>query len=145
MFVIGGSGDDVNEYALSPVYPIVVGKTLPGAFVTTWNVASSQHTISISVNVASGGDLRVDWGDGNTDTFTADGIISHTYQDSGKYRISMTGSLARINLGNPDSTASNLASIDQWGDIEWSSMANAFQGMLPTWTYGRLMPPTCPA
>ena len=128
MFVIGHARNNVNEYELSSVYPIVVGKTLPGAFVTTWNVASSQQTIKISVNVISGGDLHVDWGDGDTGTFTADGIISHTYQDSGKYRISMTGSLARINLGNPNSTASNLASIDQWGDIKWSSMANAFRG-----------------
>ena len=128
MFVIGSLESAVTEYALSSVYPIVVGKAPPGAFTTTWNVASSPHTIRISVNVISGGDLHVDWGDSNTDTFTADSIISHTYLDSGKYQVSMTGDLARINLGNSASTASNLASIDQWGDIKWSSMANAFQG-----------------
>ena len=128
MFVIGSDEAVVTEYALSSVYPIVVGKAPPGAFTTTWNVASSSHTIRISVNVTSGGDLHVDWGDSNTDTFTADGIISHTYSDSGKYQVSMTRDLARINLGNPASTASKLASIDQWGDIAWSSMANAFQG-----------------
>ena len=128
MFVIGSLEAAVTEYALSSVYPIVVGKAPSGAFATTWNVASSPHTIRISVHVISGGDLHVDWGDSNTGTFTADGIISHTYQDSGKYQVSMTGDLARINLGNSVSTASNLASIDQWGDIEWSSMANAFRG-----------------
>ena len=87
------------------------------------------------MNVASGGDLHVDWGDGNTGTFTADGIISHAYHDPGRYQVTMTGNLTRINLGNPGSTASNLASIDRWGAIEWSSMANAFRGA-SNMTYG---------
>ena len=135
MFIIGSAGDDVNEYELSPVHPIVVKNSLDRAFITTWNVTSSPHTIHISVNVTSGGDLHVDWGDGNTGTPTADGIISHTYQDPGRYQVAMTGNLTRINLGNPGSTASNLASIDQWGTIEWSSMANAFRGA-SNMTYG---------
>ena len=135
MFIIGSAGDDVNEYELSPVYPIVVKNSLDRAFITTWNVTPSPHTIHISVNVASGGDLHVDWGDGNTGTFTADGIISNTYHDPGRYQVTMTGNLTRINLGNPGSTASNLASIDRWGAIEWSSMVNAFRGA-SNMTYG---------
>ena len=40
----------------------------------------------------------------------------------------MTGGLARINLGASDSTAGKLASIDSWGDIEWTTMEGAFRG-----------------
>ena len=55
--------------------------------------------------------------------------VSHTYSTQDEYQVSMTGGgLARINLGASGSTAGNLASIDQWGDIGWSSMDGAFRG-----------------
>ena len=131
MFVIGNIGDDVNEYALSSVYPVTVTgtSTLPaGAFVTTWNVTASPYTVSILVEVHTGGTLTIDWGDGTAAVEVAtNGTQSHTYSASGEYQVSMTGDLSRITLGDLDSTSSKLASIDQWGDIEWSSMERAFQ------------------
>ena len=93
-----------------------------GAFVTTWNVAASPYTISIPVEVRTDGTLTMDWGDGIITPVTTNGTQSHTYPASGEYQVSMTGDLSRIILGNTGSTASKLASIDQWGDIEWSSM-----------------------
>ncbi len=131
MFIIGIIGDDVNEYDLSSVYPVTVTRAPPmtaGALVTLWNVAASPHTISMPLNVHSGGTLSIDWGDNSTDTVAANGTQSHTYAVPGEYRVSMTGDLARINLAATGSTASKLASIDQWGDIEWSSMKGAFWG-----------------
>ena len=131
MFIIGVVGDDVNEYDLSSVYPVTVTRAPPmaaGALVTLWNVAASPHTISMPLNVHSGGTLSIDWGDNSTDTVAANGTQSHTYAVPGEYRVSMTGDLARINLAATGSTASKLASIDQWGDIEWSSMKGAFWG-----------------
>ena len=99
-----------------------------GAFVTTWNVAASPYTISIPVEVHTGGTLTMDWGDGTAAVeVTTNGMQSHTYPASGEYQVSMTGDLSRIILGNTGSTAPKLASIDQWGDIEWSSMERAFQ------------------
>ena len=103
--------------------------TLPAdAFVTTWNVAASPYTISIPVEVRTDGTLTMDWGDGIITPVTTNGTQSHTYLASGEYQVSMTGDLSRIILGNTGSTASKLASIDQWGDIEWSSMRGAFWG-----------------
>ena len=98
-----------------------------GAFVTTWNVTASPYTISIPVEVHTGGTLTIDWGDGTAAVeVTTNGIHSYTYSASGEYQVSMTGDLSRIILGNIGSTASKLVSIDQWGDIEWSSMKDAF-------------------
>ena len=132
MFIVGTDKDNVNEYDLHSVYPITVTGTstvLPaGAFVTTWNATSSPHTISIPLEVHSGGTITIDWGDGNTDDVTANGIQSHAYSGPGDYRVSMAGDLSRIILGATGATASKLASIDQWGDIEWSSMEKAFRG-----------------
>ena len=40
----------------------------------------------------------------------------------------MTGAgLARINLGATGSTPALLDSIDQWGDIQWYTMQDAFR------------------
>ena len=98
------------------------------AFLTTWNVTASPYTISIPVEVHTGGTLTIDWGDTTTTTVNTNGTQSHTYSASDEYQVSMTGDLSRIILGNLGSTSSNLASIDQWGDIEWSSMEGAFRG-----------------
>ena len=99
------------------------------AFVTTWNVTASTYTISIPVRVHTGGTLTIDWGDGTAAVeVTTNGTQSHTYSASGEYQVSMTGDLSRIILGAPGGTSDNLASIDQWGDIEWSSMQDAFRG-----------------
>ena len=99
-----------------------------GAFATTWNVTASPHTINIPVEVHPGGTLSIDWGDNSTDMADTNSTISHTYTASGEYQVSMTGNLSRINLAGSNSTASNLVSIDQWGNIEWSTMKGAFHG-----------------
>ena len=97
------------------------------AFITTWNVGPSPHTISLPLEVHSGGTIAIDWGDGNSTSVTENGTQSHAYSGPGDYQISMTGDLSRINLGIGSAVASQLASIDQWGDIEWSSMEQAFK------------------
>ena len=128
MFIVGTTGDDVNEYDLHSVYPITVTgtPTLPaGAFVTTWSVTASPYIIRIPVEVHTDGTLTIDWGDGNTTAVRINDIPSHTYLAPGEYQVSMTGDLSRIILG-PLDTSSKLASIDQWGDIEWSSMEEMF-------------------
>ena len=99
------------------------------AFVTTWETTSAGESIAIPVEVHSGETLTISWGDSSPDTTVTTSItVSHTYSTPDEYRVSMTGGgLARINLGASGSTAGNLASIDQWGNIEWTTMNKAFQ------------------
>ena len=98
-----------------------------GAFLTTWEADGPQHTISIPLMVHAGQTLTIDWGDGTISTVASSGTQSHTYDAAGQYMVSMTGGLSGINLGSAGSTPGSLASIDQWGDIEWSSMEGAFR------------------
>ena len=133
MFVIGSNGDEINEYDLHSVYSVMVTGTytvLPGgAFATTWKTTSAGESISIPVEIHTGGTLTIDWGDGGAaTTVTTSGTQTHPYSAFDEYQVSMTGDLSRINLGASDSTASKLISIDQWGDIEWTSMENMFKG-----------------
>ena len=98
------------------------------AFVTTWNVTASPYTVSIPVEVHTGGTLTIDWGDNVITTVNTNSVQSHTYSTSGEYQVSMTGDLSRIIPSATGGTSSKLASIYQWGDIEWSSMQDAFRG-----------------
>ena len=95
-------------------------------FVTTWEFSygSVDNTLDISVD----GPSTIDWGDGQT-SVDVTGRQMHEYTDPGTYTVSITGNLTSINL-NPfyySRSAQQLQSMDQWGDIRWTSMANIFR------------------
>ena len=96
-----------------------------GAFVTTWNTAQPNESITIPVG-GIGGTYTVDWGDGSTSTHTGD--AAHTYPTAGTYTVSIYGDFTRISLGDDAANAAKLRSIGQWGDIRWTSMKAAFEG-----------------
>ena len=127
MFVIGSAGDDVNEYALSSVYPIAVVASVPppDAFVTTWETASAGETITIPVRNAAG-NYTVHWGDGNSTTHVTD--ATHTYAEAGNHTVSISGNFTQIRLTGDATNAAKLQSIDRWGNITWTTMKGAFRG-----------------
>ena len=59
---------------------------------------------------------------------------THTYTDAGNYTVSVTGGLTGLTLDRPPNfiglpgPVPELASIDQWGNISWTNMSNAFAG-----------------
>jgi surface protein len=99
------------------------------AFITTWktdNTGTSDDNQITIPTTGSGYDYSVDWGDGNSDTGVT-GSITHTYASAGTYTVSISGDFPRIffqNGGDKD----KLITIEQWGDIEWTSMSDAFFG-----------------
>ena len=118
-------------HSLSHNKNIRIGDAAPSAdaFVTTWDVTATPYTVSIPLEVHSGGTITIDWGDGSTpEPVATNDTETYTYSGPGEYQVSMTGDLARINLGAADSTATKLASIDSWGDIAWATMDGAFRG-----------------
>ena len=127
MFVIGTSSDDVNEYALSSVYPIAVVTNAPpeDAFVTTWQTTSAGETITIPVRNAAG-NYTVHWGDGNSTTHVTD--ATHTYAEAGNHTVSISGNFTQIRLTGDATNAAKLQSIDRWGNITWTTMVGAFEG-----------------
>ena len=95
------------------------------AFVTTWktdnggNSAYNQVTIT---TIGGGYNYSVDWGDGSSDTGVA-GNITHTYASAGTYMVSIIGDFPRF---IPGSDREKILTVEQWGDIEWTSMEDAF-------------------
>jgi surface protein len=100
-------------------------------FITTWktdNYGDSNNT-SITISTEEGGyNYDVDWnGDGIYDEFGLAGDATHNYGVSGTYTIAIKGQFPRIHLNSSSNTdAEKLMSIEQWGDIQWSSMELAF-------------------
>ena len=95
-------------------------------FVTTWRTASSGESITIPTGGTTG-TYTVDWGD---DTVSEDvsGDQTHAYSAAGDHTVSIYGDFTRIYLNGKQPNANKLQSIDQWGDIRWTSMNSAFRG-----------------
>ena len=99
-------------------------------FVTNWKTdnlgASDDNQITIPVVEDEEYKYYVDWGDGTFD-INVSGGITHTYQNSGEYQVSIKGKFPRIFFNNTGDKAKIIA-VEQWGDIEWGSMKRAFFG-----------------
>ena len=95
-------------------------------FVTTWSDITAGTNFPIR---NSTGSFTVDWGDGEITeyaTITTDNNLRHNYDTSGTYTIRISGNFSGIYLQDNTTTAGKLQSIDQWGDIKWTTMAGAF-------------------
>ncbi|MEP2668465.1 MAG: BspA family leucine-rich repeat surface protein [Cyclobacteriaceae bacterium] len=108
--------------------------TIFDAFITTWktdNPGSSNDDQITIPTTGTGYFYDVNWGDGMTDTGVT-GDITHTYATPGTYTVSISGAFPRIyfNAGSflPDKDSKKLLTIEQWGDIAWTSMRSAFSG-----------------
>ena len=120
-FTITLTAFDGTDYGEAQI--IVTVKETSGAFITTWRTTTAGESITLPL---SGTDITINWGDGNTTTGVL-GSVSHPYAAAGDHTVSISGGLERIIL-NDGASALKLRSIDQWGDTQWTSMENAFNG-----------------
>jgi len=98
-------------------------------FITTWRTTTANESIFIPTKAGEFTyEYTVDWGDGTMDSgVTAN--ITHTYAAAGNYQVAITGTFPAIFLASPSpSNSTKIISIDQWGDIAWQSMREAFAG-----------------
>ena len=102
-------------------------------FITTWDTQNPGESDSNQITIPIEGDgynFEVSWGDGNTTTWQDGDDLSeltHTYSSPGTYTVEITGDFPRIYFNN-EGDREKILDIVQWGDIEWTSMENAFAG-----------------
>ena len=115
------------------------------AFITTWNTGipgiSAQNQITIPTT-GPGYSYSIYWEEDNNPAVNGTipgpitGNYTITFPSAGVYRVSITGDFPRIFFNEQGdhpkipltSDAYKIQTIEQWGDILWSSMAHAFQG-----------------
>ena len=99
-----------------------------GAFVTTWTTTSANQAVTIPVGGHTG-NYTVDWGDGSAPTTHA-ADATHRYATPGTHTISITGDFGRFYLpGGGADNAARLTSIEQWGDVPWSTIHVTWNGL----------------
>ncbi len=100
------------------------------AFITTWKTDNPGLSDDNSIRIPTDGLLTynytVDWGD-STPITTETNAAMHTYAAPGTYTVTIRGIFPRIVFDN-GGDADKLLAIEQWGDIQWSSMKDAFSG-----------------
>jgi len=110
------------------------------AFITTWktdNDGVSEDNQILIGTYGGGYHYNIDWGDGQTDSGVT-GDITHTYDTPGTYTVAIRGDFPQIyfsSIGYDSDSQTysafshdnyKLLAIEQWGDIQWRSMENAF-------------------
>ncbi len=106
-------------------WTITDGGSCSQSFITTWNVTSPGESITIPTT-GDGYDYIAEWGDGDRD-LDVTGDATHMYTDAGTYTVIIRGTFPRIYFAN-GGDKDKILSIENWGNIAWTSMANAFQG-----------------
>ncbi|WP_418500869.1 BspA family leucine-rich repeat surface protein [Flagellimonas sp.] len=106
----------------------------PNAFVTTWRTTVADEEIVISTNLSLTYDYTIDWGDGTVEEINTSDKPSHVYATAGDHTVAILGQFPHIRMGDNSLMASKLLSVDQWGNIQWESMAGAF-GYCSNMTY----------
>ena len=96
-------------------------------FITTWRTNSANQTITIPVG-GSTARYSIDWGDNSPAGTDITGDSTHTYREEDSYTVSISDGFEKFHLDDQQPNAGRLISIDQWGDIRWTSMSGAFDG-----------------
>ena len=96
-------------------------------FISTWRTTTTDESITIPTQNGFTYDYTVDWGDGTALTNYTENA-SHVYETANTYTVTVTGTFPSIYFSNNNEIKSKILSIEQWGNIEWQSMKNAFEG-----------------
>ncbi|TMU55031.1 BspA family leucine-rich repeat surface protein [Flagellimonas algicola] len=107
----------------SETITVLVGNVPDEPFITTWKVGDGE-----TLEIPTGGDYTysctINWGDGTEETITSN-TPSHTYGTAGTYTVTIGIGFPSIEMKD-SYFDSNLVSIEQWGEIEWKKLENAF-------------------
>jgi surface protein len=125
-------GEDTAEAKIAILVEDVIESLAedPASFVTTWKTEEDAEMITIVVRADLEYDFTVDWGDGTVEDmiFMGESSFEHIYQNAGIYTVAIEGSFPGFTL-NPlyFASADKILSVEQWGNIEWKILEEAFR------------------
>ncbi len=118
----------VHEVNAAGAYNGSYGSSAFVMLVKTDNVGSSTSTQFTIPTIGSGYNYNVDCNDdGSFDTTGATGNYTCNYGSPGTYSVVIQGTFPRIYFADTGDKL-KLLEIQQWGNIHWGSMNNAFYG-----------------
>jgi len=96
----------------------------PASFITTWKTETDGEEIVILTNDALNYNYTIDWGDGTVEELT-EGSPAHVYTTAGTHTVAIKGQFPSILIGL-SAHREKLASLEQWGDVQWQGLHAAF-------------------
>lgn len=125
VYVRSSCGENVSLFTGPLSFTTDMSMPSGDPFITTWMTTSADESITIPTT-GGGYNYHVDWGDGTSGSgYTGD--ATHTYSSPGTYTVSISGDFPRIYF-NLSGDRFKIMTIEQWGDIQWTSMNGAFAG-----------------
>jgi surface protein len=101
-------------------------------FITSWNTQNAGSSESNQIYFPGAGSYTLDWQFVSDPTISgslsATGNTLITFPEPGIYRVFARGELQRFAWVDGLMDKQKLLTVDQWGDIEWTSMEAMFQG-----------------
>lgn len=106
-------------------------------FITIWNSGANGFTGSQQIEIhADGTNYLIEWEEidnpSNNGSESATGTHTLTLPKKGIYQITFSGSIHHFYFPHGDyklDDSPKLLSVEQWGDIQWSSMEKMFNGV----------------
>lgn len=83
--------------------------------------ASIHRIVDLQINLTSQQSVKIDWGDGNTDTVATSANITHTYSADAMYTIRLEGKMSSLYIGKRK-LALNVVGVHTTEDIDFVSM-----------------------
>ncbi|MEM6815458.1 MAG: BspA family leucine-rich repeat surface protein, partial [Bacteroidota bacterium] len=118
---------DIGNNSLKKPFTIeILDDTLdnnPG-FIFTWETTSPNESMRLPIDDSLDYNYTVIWGDGYANRGVEE-KKNHSYSAPGIYSVEVYGDFPHFNSRAWDKSDQLLA-IEQWGDIQWSTMENAF-------------------
>jgi surface protein len=102
-------------------------------FITRWGTEGPGGSSNNQIIIPATGSYHIDWEEdgnpGNNGSLDASGEVTVTFPWSGIYIVKISGGLTSIFFNN-DTGKDRLKiySVEQWGDIAWTTFAGAFYG-----------------
>ena len=126
----GGTGMQEIAVSVTDLLNDEEATALATGFVTTWNTENSGTSDDNTITIPIGdGDINftVYWGDDSSTSYSASETVSHTYATAGTYTVAIVGDFPGVNFeGGGD--GDKLLSIEQWGNVAWQDLDEAFEG-----------------
>ncbi len=97
-------------------------------FITTWDTSLGDAN-TVTLALAGEVDAIIDWGDSTVEAVTTSGPHVHDYGTDGIYTVSVLGNAGgynSLNNGGGIGERAKLVSVDEWGQLGFTSMENAF-------------------
>ena len=121
---------NTSEFSNALLFP------LPLPFITTWktdNLGTSNNNQITIPTFGAGYSYDIYWeevavpANNGTEPVGQTGNYTITFPSAGTYRIEISGDFPQIYFAN-GGDKEKILSVDQWGDIAWTTMSQAFYG-----------------